>query len=133
LHPWLTQCLLAGLAAESETAHRDADEAVTLWDGLFEAVHAAQPGHELGHRLFRDLVQSKFDVVVADLVERFDQIEHASWVRLLDHATTAPCRLPVTEPFEVSYRRLAPDHVPGRGAVQAAVTSLTALLWLTRN
>lgn len=125
LHPWLSRCLLAGLAAESAGADP------SPWDDLFATIHDIEP--DPGRTLFRDLAQGRFGAVVKELVGLFDTIDHRAWVRVLDDATSAPCRLPHSESFEVSYRRLAPDHVPGRTAIEAAVTSLTALLWLYRD
>lgn len=121
LHPWLSRSLLAGLAAEGADA----------WVDLFAGVYEIEP--DPGRTLFRDLAQGRFGDVVKELAGLFDTVDHRAWVRALDDATSAPCRLPHREPFAVSYRRLAPDHVPGRTAVESAVTSVTALLWLYRD
>jgi hypothetical protein len=125
LHPWLSRCLLAGLAADSTGA------GPSTWDRLFAEPFDTDP--DPGRTLFRHLAQGRFTAVVKELVDMFDAIDHLAWVRLLDDATSAPCRLPHREPFAVSHHRLVPDHVPGRTAVEAAVTSLTALLWLCRD
>lgn len=121
LHPWLSRCLLAGLALEGSGS----------WDDLFTRVYDVEP--DPGRTLFRDLALGRFDDVVTALTGLFDTVDHRTWVRALDDATSAPCRLPHGEPFAVSYRRLVPDHVPGHTAVRSAVTSLTALLWLYRD
>lgn len=125
LHPWISRCLLAGLAEEST------DAGASMWEDLFGTVFDNEP--DPGHTLFRDLAQGRFGAVVEELAALFDTVDHRTWVRVLDDATSAPCRLPHSEPFVASYRRLAPDHVPGRTAIEAAVTSLTALLWLYRD
>jgi hypothetical protein len=125
LHPWLARCLLAGLAAEGGNAEPPS------WDGLFAAFFDIEP--RPGRTLFRDLARGRFDAVVKELVGMFDTIDHRAWIRALDDATSAPCRLPHNERFAASYRRLAPDHLPGRTPIEAAVTSLTALLWLYRD
>ena len=125
LHPWLSRSLLAGLAAESVGVEP------APWDDLFAGVHDIEP--DPGRTLFRDLAQGRFGAVVKELVGLFDTIDHRAWIRVLDDATSAPCRLPHSESFAMSYRRLAPDHVPGRTPIEAAVTSLAALLWLYRD
>jgi hypothetical protein len=121
LHPWPASCLFAGLAGNESAA----------WDELFGSVYDIEPDPD--RILFRDLAQGNFAAAVRQLVELFDTVDHRSWIRRLDNATSAPCRLPHTEGFAASYRRLAPDHLAGRTPVAAAVTSLTALLWLYRD
>lgn len=123
MHPWLARCLLAGLAAEGAGAE--------LWDGLFTALFDAEP--DPNRTLFRDLAQGRFSAVVKELVSLYDSIDHRAWIRVLDDTTSAPSRFPHDEPFVASYRRLAPDHMPGRTPIETAVTSLTALLWLYRD
>ncbi|PPK65562.1 hypothetical protein V5P93_005034 [Actinokineospora auranticolor] len=123
MHPWLARCLLAGLSQEDPA----------LWDKLFADVLGARDDREPGDLLYHDLALGRFDDVVASLVDRFDKIDHGSWVRLLDAATGAPCRLPETEALADSYRRLVPEYVADRGPTEVAVADLTALLWLLRD
>jgi hypothetical protein len=125
LHPWLSRCLLAGLAAESDSA------TLSKWDALFAGI--SDDAGERGRVLFGELARGRFGMVVKELAGLFDTIDHRAWIRVLDDATSAPCRLPHRESFAAAYRRLVPDHVPGRTPVEAAVTSLTALLWLWRD
>jgi hypothetical protein len=128
LHPWLVNCLLAGLAAESDIAERRSG--AWTWHSLFATLSGVDG---VGPRLYYELAGDRFDDVVAALVDRFVLDDHRTWVRLLDYVTGAPCRWPALESTEESVSRLVPDDQPGRTPLQATVANLVALLWLCRD
>lgn len=138
VHPWLARCLLAGLAAESDAnplePHEPAQPSeARLWDTLFTTLAGIHGQADLGRALFCDLACNQFTDVVTALIGQFDDIDHRAWVRLLDDVTSAPCRLPAIQSTQRSYDQLSPEHVPGRSPLEAATTSLVAVLWLYRD
>jgi hypothetical protein len=128
LHPWLVNCLLAGLAAESAAAERRSG--AWTWHSLFATLSGVDG---VGPRLYYELAGDRFDDVVAALVDRFVLDDHRTWVRMLDYVTGAPCRWPALESTEESVGRLVPDEQAGRTPLQATVANLVALLWLCRD
>lgn len=128
LHPWLVNCLLAGLAAESDAADRRSG--AWTWHGLFATLSDVDG---VGSTLYYELAGDRFDDVVAALVDRFVTDDHRTWVRLLDYVTGAPCRWPALESTEESVSRLVPDDQAGRTPLQATIANLVALLWLCRD
>jgi hypothetical protein len=125
LHSWPARCLLAGLASD--------DGGAASWDDVFAATFGARSSTGPGGSLFLDLAQGRFTEVADKLAVLFNTIDHRVWIKVLDDVTSAPCRLPRDEPLAATYRRLVPDFVTGQTPVEAAVTSLTALLWLWRD
>ncbi|MFE3184017.1 hypothetical protein ACFXKR_24565 [Streptomyces violascens] len=134
LHPWLARSALTAL----NTARPARPDGTTPWHELFAAQSvalAALPTHggeaaAVERGLFHDLALGRFAPVAAALADRFDE-DHRAWIRLLDHLSSAPCRLLYEHSPQEAYALLLDGVEDGGQTVLAVATAkLLALLWL---
>lgn len=146
LHPWLSRCLLAGLAL-TDVSGPDTVGGVPAWDQLFQRLRtelvpptasSASPASpasssSVGRSLYYDLALGRFVEVALSLSERFNETLYDQWLRLLAQATAAPCRLLMTMAQRPALDRLVAQwerDVSHPTPVQTQTAKLLALLWL---
>ncbi|WP_042418708.1 hypothetical protein [Streptacidiphilus anmyonensis] len=134
LHPWLRECLLAGLAYADSLPGPNPPGTTTwpsapndTWRRAFQRLRP--PDAAADRQLFHDLALHQFDGVARVMAATFDQDRHSVWVERLWYVTSAPTALPLHETVRSSYERLV-DQPRWRTDVEAPTAKLVLLLWL---